>query len=125
MKQIHHKVITKVYSNMSYCDNSLLLNFANAIRDKNVNSSKSELIKKGLREIFNFYCSQQQSIGGKHTFEDLLWSSKNMTMGEFVIFCKDFSIPVTLVKIKELFIKKSKYLDINGFIVILQIFRIF
>ncbi len=64
--------------------------------------------EKGLREIFAFYCRQQLLIGKKATFEQLESVLTNMNLGEFMKLCKDFAIPISATKIKELFKKTAK-----------------
>jgi len=74
--------------------------------------------EKGLAEIFEFYCKQQRLIGTKPTFDDLSCALKNLTIGEFANFCKDFNIPISLMKAKEVYNKKVgplKKLDWKSF----------
>ena len=76
--------------------------------EDNYNVKKKSInIKRGLKEIFNFYCKQQQLVGRNHTFGDLYSASQNMTIGEFMNFCKNFYIPITLEEVKNQFKKRG------------------
>jgi len=75
---------------------------------------------RGLKEIFQFYCKQQQMLGKKVTFDKLMTCLSHMTIGEFTKFCKDFKVPIKTNRIKEIFKGKpyhGKELDWDKFIV--------
>ncbi len=83
-----------------------------------------QLRDNGLKEIFYFYCKQQYMPGRKPTFDQLYTFSCNMTIGEFMKFCKDFRVPLKASKIKELFkryAKLSKELDFDCFLVLVPV----
>jgi hypothetical protein len=60
---------------------------------------------KGLKEIFHFY--SRQHIPLNKDFDDLNDIMNEIDLGEFAIFCKDFSIPLSKSKITEIFKKCS------------------
>jgi hypothetical protein len=64
----------------------------------------SELRRRGLQEIFNFY--SRQHIPQNRKFEELEEAMSQIDLGEFMKFCKDFEIPLPKLKIQEVF-KKS------------------
>jgi hypothetical protein len=47
---------------------------------------------KGLSFIFIFYSKQQKLVKNTSTFEDYYKDSTNLSVGEFLKFCKDFGI---------------------------------
>lgn len=53
---------------------------------------------KGLREIFSFYARQHMMIGKRATFEMIEHQISVLSMGEYMIFCKDFDIPLDKLK---------------------------
>jgi hypothetical protein len=57
----------------------------------------SELRRRGIQEIFGFYCRQHIPQGRK--FEDLEEAMNQIDLGEFMKFCKDFEIPLSKLKI--------------------------
>ena len=85
---------------------------------------ESNDIEMNLKEIFYFYCRQQCTLSKKHTFDEMSRNASYMTMGEFIIFCKDFNIPLKSSKVKELFkrqVRESKQVDFNVFLVSINI----
>lgn len=51
--------------------------------------------EEALKEIFNFYSRQHIMIGRKATFEEIQNEMAKINLGEFLKFCKEFSIPGT------------------------------
>ena len=64
-----------------------------------------ETRKKGLFEIFSFYA--RQHIPQNRQFDDLREIMNEVDLGEYMIFCKDFQIPLTKSKLTEIFKKTS------------------
>jgi len=60
---------------------------------------------RGLLEIFHFYARQHIPLNKQ--FDDLKEIMNQMDLGEFTVFCKDFSIPLTKQKEVEVFKKCS------------------
>jgi len=61
-------------------------------------------------------------LSKRHTFDDMNRVLLYMNLAEFIMFCKDFSIPLTLVRTKEIYNKTAKYskeLDWDNFKLIL------
>lgn len=58
---------------------------------------------QNLQEIFLIYCRQHVMTGKNPTFEDIKREVRNLNLGEFLKFCKDFEIPVTKQKALEVF----------------------
>lgn len=56
-------------------------------------------------EIFHFY-SRQHIPQNKH-FDDLKEIMNEVDLGEYMIFCKDFQIPLSKAKLTEIFKKSS------------------
>lgn len=82
----------------------------NASQRRNSQSHKpgetlEERREKGLREIFDNYARSQMLIGKKATFEMIQHELSNLNLGEYIKFSKDFSIPVSKVKVTEIFKK--------------------
>ena len=46
----------------------------------------SEMIKKQLKGVFEFYCKQQQSVGPKSTFDNINHKCQAMNLGKFMTF---------------------------------------
>jgi hypothetical protein len=53
---------------------------------------KKEPLSKGLSYIFSFYAKQQKLVKGGSTFEDYHEDSTTLSIGEFLVFCRDFKI---------------------------------
>lgn len=62
---------------------------------------KEELREKGIREIFHFYARQHIPFGV--AFNELERIMNQVDLGEFMSFCKDFSIPLSRTDIKRCF----------------------
>ena len=60
---------------------------------------------KCLLEIFHFY--SRQHIPLNREFDDLKEIMNEVNIGEFNVFCKDFKIPVSKLKVSEVFKKCS------------------
>lgn len=56
-------------------------------------------------EIFHFY--SRQHIPKNKEFDDLKEIMNEIDLGEFMIFCKDFNIPLSKSKLTEIFKKCS------------------
>ena len=65
----------------------------------------NELRRRGIQEIFNFYCRQHIPLNRK--FEELQACMEEIDLGEFMKFCKDFEIPLSKAKQQEVFKKSS------------------
>lgn len=44
------------------------------------------LVKKNLKEMFEFYCRQQQNVGVNATFDRINQECHTMTLGKFISF---------------------------------------
>ena len=64
-----------------------------------------DLRRRGLMEIFHFY--SRQHIPLNRQFDDLKEIMNEVDLGEFMIFCKDFKIPLSKPKLTEIFKKAS------------------
>lgn len=53
---------------------------------------KHDQISKGLQYIFTFYAKQQKLVKGGCTFEDYHEDSTTLSIGEFLVFCRDFQL---------------------------------
>lgn len=56
-------------------------------------------------EIFHFY--SRQHIPKNKEFDDLKEIMNEVNLGEFMIFCKDFNIPLSKAKLTEIYKKSS------------------
>lgn len=63
--------------------------------------------EEALVEIFNFYSRQHIMIGRKATFEEIQNEMAKINLGEFLKFCKEFSIPGTRTSHQGVFKKVS------------------
>jgi hypothetical protein len=75
---------------------SMIKSISTSIEDKRI---------RGLREIFGFYSKQHQPSGSM--FGDILAKKDNLDLGEFLMFTRDFQIPLNKKKIIEVFKKTS------------------
>ena len=72
------------------------------------NLSKEEKRELALKEIFNFYSSQNFVIDNKlSSFDKIKKKSGNMSLNEYCWFCNDFKICLTKDKIFSLFNKST------------------
>jgi len=88
---------------------TLLLKYLKEIKIDKVEYKTKTNEEKNLKEIFLFYCKQQASLGKKFTFDSFNYRLTTMTIGEFIKFVRDFSIPLSLTKLKEIFKKTASY----------------
>lgn len=65
----------------------------------------AEKRKRGLMEIFHFYT--RQHIPQNRQFDDLKEIMTEIDLGEFMIICKDFQVPLSKAKLTEIFKKSS------------------
>lgn len=72
---------------------------------KSVSTSIEDRRIRGLREIFGFYAQQHLPEGLE--FGDILNKQNILDLGEFLIFSKDFQLPLNKKKIIEIFKKTS------------------
>ena len=54
--------------------------------------SKKEKVEKGLKIIYEYYCSQQQSNGAHATFERIEKNFSVMNLAKLMMFCDDFKV---------------------------------
>ena len=47
-----------------------------------------ELIRKQLKDVFEFYCKQQQNVGPNFTFDNISHKCQTMNLGKFMTFAK-------------------------------------
>lgn len=71
--------------------------------DKQPKLDIHELRRRGLDDIFKFYSRQHIPVNRK--FDELLENMSEIDLGEFMKFCKDFEIPLTKVKLQEVYKK--------------------
>lgn len=50
-----------------------------------------------LQEIFLFYCRQHVMLGKKATFDDIKKEVRQLSLGDFIKFAKDFEIELSKV----------------------------
>lgn len=55
-------------------------------------NNPKKTLSKSLEYIFTFYAKQQKLVKLGSTFEDYQEDSTTLSVGEFLVFCKDFSI---------------------------------
>ena len=87
--------------------------------DTNINFDKSKISNKSnktdansklissIKEVFNFYSRQHNSIGAKLLFSDLEKNMEQIGSSEFYKFCTEFNIPITRHKSNDIFKKKE------------------
>jgi hypothetical protein len=75
---------------------SMIKSISTSIEDKRI---------RGLKEIFGFYSKQHQPQGVM--FGDILAKQDNLDLGEFLMFARDFQIPLNKKKTIEVFKKTS------------------
>ena len=69
--------------------------------------------------MYRFYSKQHLMLGKRATFEMIEKRSSLLSMGEFIIFWKDFYIPLSKVKcakVYKLSATRSKEMDLDQFI---------
>ena len=69
-----------------------------------VNKADTKLISS-IKEIFNFYSRQHNSIGAKLLFSDLEKNMAQIGSSEFYKFCVEFNIPITRLRANDIFKK--------------------
>ena len=62
-------------------------------------------IMASIKEIFNFYSRQHNSIGAKLLFSDLEKNMEQIGSSEFYKFCVEFNIPITRLRSNDIFKK--------------------
>ncbi|CAI2383555.1 unnamed protein product [Moneuplotes crassus] len=62
------------------------------LRETPLNTQKQRI--KDLKEIFKFYSRQHLMIGKLSTFDNIQKQTSILNMGDFVLFCKDFKVPL-------------------------------
>lgn len=62
--------------------------------DKSSAISLERQKNKDIREIFDFYAKQHLMIGKRATFDMIKHQNSILNMGDFILFCKDFKIPL-------------------------------
>jgi hypothetical protein len=116
-QQVHQGVDTTATKNIILLLKrrlAYLVNEAKLKRDQVFGYAPSESNKTHLsdpkmlwkvKEIFCFYCKQQYALEKKYTFDKI---KQYMLLGEFVTFCRDFKVPLKVVKLRELFKRQAK-----------------
>lgn len=51
-----------------------------------IKKDNTELIKKQLKAVFQFYCKQQQNVGPQFTFDNINHKCQTMNLGKFIAF---------------------------------------
>ena len=65
---------------------------------------------RGLKEIFYFYTRTQMMLGKKPTFDEIINELNTMNLVEFMKFAKDFDIPISPLKLRDLY-KRNAHLS--------------
>ena len=122
--------ISKIENNNNSIMNSKIINLKNKNRlskvrikpiikpklDTNIKFDKSKIISNkinkadskiitSIKEIFNFYSRQHNSIGAKLLFSDLEKNMEQIGSSEFYKFCIEFNIPITRLRSNDIFKK--------------------
>ena len=124
--------ISKIENNNNSIMNSKIINLKNKNRlnkvrikpiikpklDTNIKFDKSKIITNtnkinkadskimtSIKEIFNFYSRQHNSIGAKLLFSDLEKNMEQIGSSEFYKFCLEFNIPITRLRSNDIFKK--------------------
>lgn len=93
------------------------------LNKKNIDGSSSPKSlerqrNKDLREIFEFYAKQHLMIGKRATFDMIKHQNSIINMGDFILFCKDFKIPLDKrrwAKVYKLNASHSNEMDLSQF----------
>lgn len=75
----------------------------NVTTDRTDNNTK---ISNSVKDIFNFYSRQHNSVGSNGLFADVEKNMEHLTTSEFSKFCVEFNIPITRQKCNDIY-KKS------------------
>jgi len=75
----------------------------NITTDRTDNNTK---ISNSVKDIFNFYSRQHNSVGSNGLFADVEKNMEHLTTSEFSKFCVEFNIPITRQKCNDIY-KKS------------------
>ena len=73
-----------------------------------VRLSRKEKEQKALKEIFSFYARLHQAEI-KSAFQDLLDKQHYLDIGEYMLFCRDFKLPIKKPELLEVFKKTSEF----------------
>ena len=84
-----------------------------------------------IKEIFNFYSRQHNSVGANGLFSDVEKNMEHLTLSEFYRFCVEFNIPITRKKSSDIYRKsisvsqsaynKSYLMNFEEFIISLKL----
>jgi hypothetical protein len=68
------------------------------------------MVKQNLQEIFLIYSKSSLSQGGKHmTFEEIKKEAKNLNIGDFLKFARDFAIELPKTTVSTVFKRTAIY----------------
>ena len=95
----------------------------NITTDRTDNNTK---ISNSVKDIFNFYSRQHNSVGSNGLFADVEKNMEHLTTSEFSKFCVEFNIPITRQKCNDIYKKslslspskenKSQLMNLEAFI---------
>ena len=95
----------------------------NITTDRTDNNTK---INNSVKDIFNFYSRQHNSVGSNGLFADVEKNMEHLTTSEFSKFCVEFNIPITRQKCNDIYKKslslspskenKSQLMNLEAFI---------
>ena len=95
----------------------------NVTTDRTDNNTK---ISNSVKDIFNFYSRQHNSVGSNGLFADVEKNMEHLTTSEFSKFCVEFNIPITRQKCNDIYKKslslspskenKSQLMNLEAFI---------
>ena len=110
-REIAEKVITDLKNQLHRIDKIRRADGNDTERDlrsmvKSISTSLEDKRDRGMREIFAFYSQQHLPQGLQ--FGDIQNKKNLLDLGEFLIFCKDFQIPLNKKKAIEIFKRSSK-----------------
>jgi hypothetical protein len=100
-----------------------------SIKTEKTNGNKK--IFNSIKDIFNFYSRQHNSVGSNGLFADVEKNMEHLTSSEFNRFCSEFNIPIIRQKSYEIYKKslsiilptsedKSQLMNLDAFLIALK-----
>ena len=97
------------YPISNYSTNSNITKSNIIIRNKSQleQLTQEQKMINSLKEIFDFYANQHNPMASAPTFDEIAYRKINLDLAEFSKFCVEFEIPISKLKMAELFKKNT------------------
>ena len=130
----YNKIRVKEKLTISQLNTNLKHGRKNTKTRSNIKTEKTNGNKKifnSIKDIFNFYSRQHNSVGSNGLFADVEKNMEHLTSSEFNRFCSEFNIPIIRQKSYEIYKKslsiilptsedKSQLMNLDAFLIALK-----